>query len=141
MLKLCNHCGQEKAIDQFNWRWKAAGIKQSTCRDCQNRQKSDWYERNKEEHNANTQQRKVERRVETQAYIWEYLSTHPCVDCGETDPVVLEFDHVRGVKKASVTMMAHHGYQLSAIMEEIEKCVVRCANCHRRRTYKGTWRG
>ena len=62
-----------------------------------------------------------------------YLSEHPCVDCSQTDPVVLEFDHLRE-KRMDVSRMVHLGWRWPAILNEIEKCEVRCANCHRRRT-------
>ena len=58
--------------------------------------------------------------------------THPCVDCGETDPVVLEFDHLRD-KRFAIRLSAH-GRNWQTILDEIEKCEVVCANCHRRRT-------
>jgi hypothetical protein len=65
--------------------------------------------------------------------IWAYLIAHPCVDCGEADPVVLDFDHVRGEKSENlVRLIAAHGRK--KILDEIEKCEVRCANCHRRKT-------
>lgn len=66
--------------------------------------------------------------------IYEYLASHPCVDCGEPDPVVLEFDHVRGDKRANVKRMVSGTYSLERVLEEIAKCEVRCANCHRRIT-------
>jgi hypothetical protein len=57
------------------------------------------------------------------------------VDCGETDPVVLEFDHVRGEKKGEIAMMVRvDGWD--KIVEEMAKCELRCANCHRRKTAK-----
>lgn len=63
-----------------------------------------------------------------------FLKTHPCVDCGESDPVVLTFDHVRGTKKANVSEMLAGKCSWSTIESEIAKCEVRCANCHMRRT-------
>jgi len=66
--------------------------------------------------------------------IFEFLETHPCVDCGETDPVVLEFDHVRGRKTSAVCSMLRLGKAWQRIVEEINKCEIRCANCHRRKT-------
>ena len=67
--------------------------------------------------------------------VYEYLMTHPCVDCGEADPIVLDFDHVRGVKRADVKKLATSSHtSLPRVMEEIAKCEVRCANCHRRVT-------
>ena len=69
------------------------------------------------------------------AFVNEYLSTHPCTDCPESDPIVLEFDHVRGKKYKEVSDMAQKAYSLKTIQEEIAKCEVRCANCHRRVTY------
>jgi hypothetical protein len=76
--------------------------------------------------------------------VWDYLSSHPCVDCGEADPVVLEFDHVRGVKAQPIAKMLS-SVAWERIAAEIEKCDVRCANCHRRKTAaeRGfyAWRG
>lgn len=63
-------------------------------------------------------------------FVDEYLQSHPCVDCGEDDIFVLEFDHidtkVRGVREL---MAAGRG----RIEKEINRCVIRCANCHTRR--------
>jgi 5-methylcytosine-specific restriction endonuclease McrA len=56
------------------------------------------------------------------------------VDCGEKDPIVLEFDHIHSKKANVAAMLNHHGWP--AIQQEIEKCEIRCANCHRRRTAK-----
>ena len=63
----------------------------------------------------------------------DYLRLHPCVDCGETDIVVLQFDHLRD-KKADVTALITSGATWAAIEREIAKCEIRCANCHRLET-------
>lgn len=68
-------------------------------------------------------------------YVTDYLQTHPCIDCGETDIIVLEFDHVRGVKRKNISNLIMQTYSLQTLMEEIQKCEVRCANCHRRVTH------
>lgn len=69
----------------------------------------------------------------TRARIRRYLEAHPCVDCGETDTVVLEFDHLRD-KRMDVSTMVLRGWRWESIKAEIAKCDVRCANCHRRMT-------
>ena len=68
-----------------------------------------WYQRNKETHKVNTRENKARRRDEAQSFVYDHLSTHPCVDCGETDPIVLEFDHVRGRKKGTISNMVQEG--------------------------------
>lgn len=73
-------------------------------------------------------------RVRNKEFVQNFLKTHPCVDCGETDIIVLEFDHVRGVKLDSISGMVRDARSLKAISDEIAKCEVRCANCHRRKT-------
>lgn len=68
-------------------------------------------------------------------YIRDYLLEHPCVDCGNPNIIVLEFDHVRGEKKYELARMKFCSYSLKTIQKEIDKCEVRCANCHRIVTY------
>ena len=59
-----------------------------------------------------------------------------CADCGERDPLVLDFDHLPGTNKiASLSYMANKTVAWPKIVAEIEKCDVVCANCHRRRTF------
>ena len=56
----------------------------------------------------------------------KYLSAHPCVDCGESDPIVLCFDHRDQTKKKRLVNTLH------SLKYEAPKCDVRCANCHMR---------
>lgn len=65
----------------------------------------------------------------------DYFREHPCVDCGEGDPVVLELDHVRGIKEFGVSSKMR-AYSWARLLAEIAKCDARCANCHRRKTVK-----
>jgi hypothetical protein len=57
-----------------------------------------------------------------------------CFDCGMSNHIVLDFDHLRD-KKYNVSRMVHDGFSWKAIKREIEKCQVVCANCHRIRTH------
>lgn len=64
-------------------------------------------------------------------YVKDYLEGKSCVDCGNSDIRVLEFDHVKGVKLYNVSYMVTKAYKLELIKDEIEKCEIRCCNCHR----------
>jgi hypothetical protein len=75
-----------------------------------------------------------------QSHILDYLRRHPCVDCGEPDPVVLDFDHV-GDKSANIARLVTDVAPIVVIDAEVAQCEVVCANCHRRRTAaRGAWR-
>jgi 5-methylcytosine-specific restriction endonuclease McrA len=76
---------------------------------------------------------KTERRLRYIQRVLEYLIEHPCVDCGENDPVVLDFDH-KSDKVASISYLLGTVAGWERVEKEIEKCEVRCANCHRRKT-------
>ncbi len=66
------------------------------------------------------------------AYLIEFFALHPCVDCGERDPVVLEFDHLQDKSFNIGSAIRDRNWQ--SILDEIAKCEVVCSNCHRRRT-------
>lgn len=133
-MRKCSHCRKEKLLDDFNFRNKAKGTRQYQCKDCSRLYVRSHYERNREYYLEKAYQRNKKIREEIRAYIWSYLDSHPCVDCGEVDPIVLEFDHISD-KVVEISRM-HRNYSLPRVKKEIEKCQVRCANCHRRKTAK-----
>ena len=68
-----------------------------------------------------------------------------CMDCGETNPIVLEFDHINSKEKSfniSNALMTKSYVSWEFLFQEIEKCDIRCANCHRIKTAKdyGFWK-
>jgi hypothetical protein len=95
--------------------------------------KQEWYVRNRAHQLSQVKRNQLRTCLENQSRAWEYLGQHPCVDCGESDPVVLQFDHVRD-KRYNVSTMIRGGFAWSTVEAEIEKCEVRCGNCHRRKT-------
>lgn len=72
-------------------------------------------------------------RSRNRAYVRDVLLQSECIDCGISDLLVLEFDHVE-VKEANVSDLVRSECGLARIQAEIDRCEVRCANCHRRRT-------
>jgi hypothetical protein len=70
--------------------------------------------------------------IERTAFLVEFFRSHPCADCGETDPIILEFDHLGNKEFAIAAGIRGRSWQ--AVLDEIAKCDVVCANCHRRRT-------
>jgi len=68
-------------------------------------------------------------------FVKEYLKEHHCVDCGNSNILVLDFDHVRGEKITNISKMVSNGSSLRTLLREIEKCEIRCSNCHRIVTY------
>jgi hypothetical protein len=93
------------------------------------------YAANRERKREQARDRMRRNRALIRAFILDYLKVHPCVDCGETNVVVLEFDHVRGKKEFHIGGATARNIALDRLEAEIAKCEVRCANCHRKRTY------
>ena len=100
------------------------------------------YKNNKQVYLDKTKKRNQRISEENRTKLFAYLSQHSCIDCSETDPYVLEFDHVRGNKTIAIARLLKRAISWSAIEAEIAKCEVRCANCHRIKTLKrgGWWR-
>jgi len=73
--------------------------------------------------------------IQARKFIADYLATHPCVHCGESDPVVLEFDHIRE-KNRNIARLVADGATIKQIQKEIDLCQVLWRNCHARKTAK-----
>jgi len=131
----CLTCGSTKPLNEENfvYRNKKLGQFTSYCRPCKTKYNNDHYTLHKAEYVPRRAVRNKNYRLHISQFLLSYLQEHPCVDCGEKDPVVLEFDHQRD-KVRSLCMMTAAGFSIEKIKTEIDKCEVRCANCHRRRT-------
>jgi hypothetical protein len=119
----CSICKKTKPVKLFTWQMSAGRMwPKNRCKKCvsgtpYNRMKGREYYK--------------ARRLK----MLEYLSSHPCVDCGEKDPIILEFDHRDPKTKImAVGTMFALNRPWNKIMQEVDKCDVRCANCHKRKT-------
>jgi hypothetical protein len=70
--------------------------------------------------------------VAIREFFTEYMIGKACIDCGEADPVCLDFD---SDKKFKIADALRYG----SLQAELEKCDCRCANCHRKRHRKSKW--
>lgn len=138
-MKKCNICGIEKQESEF--RVRSSGGPVAYCKPCHREYDKLDYKRHKGKRVYKKRLRNSTRRTDTREFIYQYLSKHPCVDCGEKDILVLDFDHLRN-KSNEVSTMALSQCSIKTITKEIEKCVVRCSNCHRRKTHQefDTWK-
>lgn len=135
MDKKCYTCQQYKDIAAFNKNACRKDGLNSICKACSQARSKKFYQDNLVSHRKTTTARKKQQVKLNQAWKYDYLKSHPCVDCSETDPVVLEFDH-RGNKERLIGRAVTTGCSIETISKEVEKCDVRCANCHRRKTAK-----
>lgn len=141
-MKMCSHCGLFLDESQFNWKIKNVRLA-THCKDCSRKYIRNHYKNNVKYYLEKAKKSNLERRRIAHEYVGAYLATHACVDCGEADIVVLEFDHKdRNDKKGSIGEQLGNKFTMETLIKEIKKCEVRCANCHRRKTAResNSWR-
>jgi hypothetical protein len=131
-MKICSTCNIGKPLDEFYVR--KTGKPLASCKVCVREKFRKTYEANREKYAEKNKRSWPKYRERNFAYMLDHLKNNPCVDCGETDVEVLEFDHVVPLQGQRVTNM--NTCSLRRLQEEIDKCEIRCANCHTRRTRK-----
>ena len=94
-----------------------------------------WYQKHRAEHIERTAQRRRIYKMQNGLMLRNYLKDHPCKKCGFSNPAALEFHHTKD-KKMEISNLVMGGYPPRVVLEEISKCIVLCANCHRILTAK-----
>lgn len=123
-MRTCTSCSVE---------YEDYGQRASICRPCKREYDRQYHKNRSQELKVRKVELQKIRRIENRQFIFNFLSSNPCEVCGESDPIVLEFDHIdQSEKYKAVSVMVEHS--LDRIKEEIAKCRVLCANCHRRHT-------
>lgn len=77
---------------------------------------------------------RIKARVEElKAKLKEYKQGKSCEFCGENHPACLEFHHKDpSTKTLEVSKASRYGWAWKQVLEEIAKCIILCANCHRK---------
>lgn len=130
-MKLCPKCGVTKDEELFSKDSSRPDGLQSLCKSCKTALSAQHYLNNKEHY---IKSRNAFRKKTKCAYY--KLKKAPCKDCQKSfSYYIMHFDHVKGVKIASVSeCLRNKG--LAAALEEIDKCDLICCNCHHNRTYQ-----
>ena len=123
---ICKKCKIDKEESEFVFKNKKLNIRHCVCKECQKVYKKTYYHENKESHIKRNE--KTLKKIDS--YILDYKLQHPCILCGENAPECLDFHHIKN-KVAEVGKLRKKG-SFSKVVEEIKKCVVLCANCHRK---------
>ena len=128
-MKYCTICKKEKHKDEFNKKASTKDLLQNKCRECSRAQSKKHYKENKRYY-LDKNKRKRERLKK----LLVELKSKPCMDCKQTFPsYVMDWDH-QGNKDYIVSRLIRHG-SVTRLLNEIKKCELVCANCHRIRTH------
>lgn len=130
MKKRCSKC--RRVLDVSRFVKKGSGTA-AQCKDCHKIYYQKAYERPERKKQI---REAVDRRRQKLRALIHSLKTGSCADCGKTyPPYVLDFDH-REDKIENVSLLVYkRGWSEKRIREEIAKCDLVCANCHRERTF------
>lgn len=94
----------------------------------QRKYQREWYKKNKER----VLKQQSDRRLEKREIVSNYKKLHPCTKCGENRYYVLDFHHLNGDdKEYAVSKLMKGGLRKERLLNEMKKCVILCANCHR----------
>ena len=122
--KQCRRCQEIKDAEHFDiYQHKVLAI----CKECRRERNREYY---------------IDRRADIKEWLYNYLSENNCVDCNESDPMRLEFDH-KGEKQFDIgKVLVGKSKSIDDVKAEVAKCDVRCANCHKVKTHKeqNTWK-
>ena len=131
--KKCSACKKVKPLSSFNHKVKAKGVRQSRCRECQKSYQREHYKSNPEPQKNRTRKYKKKARTESKVLIAQHKATHPCVDCGQKRPNLLEFDHIEPVGSKH-PRIPHLLADPKKLAREMLLCEMRCKRCHAIRT-------
>ena len=133
MKKQCSKCGEEKELEGYSFKNKAKGWRRSSCKQCSRIAFRKFYKENKEYYSLKNKKYREQYRN----WLNEIKLGLSCVECGESHVATLDFHHKAGSKKDfNIARSRSLGQDKTVTLNEIKKCVVLCANCHRKLHYK-----
>lgn len=138
-MKNCTNCGIAKGFDEFYYQSRAKNQLHAQCKECYKAHRKTYsaehYKKYGDAYRARAKIRRMKIRRELQVNLINYLSNKSCAQCKEADIRVLEFDHINPKEKQfNIARAISDGLKWEVIEDEISRCQVLCANCHKKRT-------
>lgn len=138
-MKTCTKCGALKDESEYFVKDSRTGRLHAQCKLCYKEHRQGYYAQHyakyKTAYLLRAKVRRTQLRNEFRSNMLEYLADKACSICGEADIRVLELDHLRPAEKHfSISQAVRLGYTWKEVLEEVKKCRVLCANCHKRHT-------
>jgi hypothetical protein len=135
MHRRCWDCEQTKDEESFSFKDKAAGKRQTRCKECVRAYRIAHYAKSPGKERADSLKRnhEIRQRLFNIALRKKLV---PCKDCGcRQPPWSMQFDHLEGSEKVGhISRMITMTISESRLLAEITKCEVVCASCHTDRT-------
>lgn len=129
-MKKCGKCGETKARSEFHKnRTKKDGLR-NMCKDCSTGYQRQYYKRKPKKYNQHNRRNYLRNKE----FVDRYRRLCICKECGESKWYVLDFHHIKD-KDTEVSTLVRNQASIERIKNEIRKCEVLCANCHREKHY------
>lgn len=132
-MKTCSKCKKDLSLDNFNKK-HSTGV-QPYCKECQRAYSREQYKKTADKQKKQILLAKQKRVAVNKAYVKNIKESSPCMDCGKYYPhYIMDFDHQHS-KEFIISKAVNNGTSIDRIKNEISKCELVCANCHRERTF------
>jgi len=99
MRRSCTKCFLQKPLEEFGWKNYLFGKRFAVCKEYTAKRSNEWYQDNKDPQKENVRRNNQYYREMAGEYVYRYLLEHPCSNCGEADPRVLEFNSIMKATK------------------------------------------
>lgn len=128
MKKKCSLCTNLKDLSEFGLMTSAKDGKQSRCKKCMSDTMRLLYKADPKK--KYEQNKSLKDRISKE--INEIKTAKGCAACPEKEAVCLDFHHINPNEKDRNVSEWAASKSRNKVLEEIEKCIVACANCHRK---------
>lgn len=129
-MKKCTNCLIFQSLDCFNKNKRKKDGLQNYCRVCTRKNNNLSYVASKKRRNS-IYQRNKKNRENNKRFLSRYKSFFGCIICKEKDSCAIDLHHLNPeIKDRDTSNMVNESRKL--LKKEIRKCVLLCANCHRK---------
>lgn len=128
MTKQCRKCLRELCLENFTTQKKRKDGRHSYCKFCMRETMKAIYIKD----SSLIKQRNTLLKAKLASLVEDFRSINPCKICAEGDTSCLDFHHINPADKDRTISELIQMKNEKRLMAEIKKCVVLCANCHRK---------